>query len=202
MDFETALETQRLRLLRVIAGLVVLLGFLSVGPVSRGFSVWVCGFVASVLSRAETAARYLVIAHAYRIVAHSGFDVERSQISESFAPVFVAEDAEDSPAECQQRLKVLRAVLMDLPRHALRLLRRIEKQSRRAMGAGQPLPRFDVHLSALLCAWRLAGTRIERPPDDGLSASSSLLPPPGIPAGGVGGWCWKNERSGFRACCL
>ena len=164
MDIERALETQRLRLLRVIAGLVVLLGFLSVGPVSRGFSVWVCGFVGPVLARAEAAARYLVIAHAYRMAGRSGFDLDRRQISESFAGAFVTDDPDVSLLECQRRLKALRAVLMDLPLHALRLLRRIEKQRRRAMRADQASPDMDADISESLCQWRLAGNRIERPP--------------------------------------
>jgi len=164
VDFERTMETQRLRLLRLVAGLIVWLGFLSVGPVSRGFSEWACGFVGSVLSRAETAARYLVIAQAHQMAARIGFDGDRRQISESFAGAFVTDDPDVSLLECQRRLKALRAVLMDLPLHALRLLRRIEKQRRRAMRADQASPDMDADISESLCQWRLAGNRIERPP--------------------------------------
>ena len=38
VDFEQALETQRHRLLRIIAGLVVLVGCLAVGPVSVSYT--------------------------------------------------------------------------------------------------------------------------------------------------------------------
>jgi len=132
VDIERALETQRLRLLRMVAGLVVLVGFLSAHPVSRGFSIWTCRFVGSILSRAEAAARYLVIAQA-------------------------------------RMLKALRAILMDLPRHALRLLRRIEKQSR--VDTHQPSPYPDTRLSTSCHDWRLAGNRIDRPPDHSHPAS-------------------------------
>jgi len=181
VDFETALETQRLRLLRLVAGLIVLLGVLSVGPVSRGFSSWTCHFVGSILSRAEAAARYLVIAHAHRMVARSGLDVERSQISGTLASSFAADDAVVSVSECLRRLTVLRGVLMDLPRAALRLLRRIEKQGRRAMQTHRPPFCADTDFSASLRDWRLAGTRIERPPDQDtpVMIPCNLPPEPG-----------------------
>ena len=174
MDLERTLETQRLRLLRLVAGLVVLVGVLSVGPVSRVFSVLICRYVGSVLSRAEEAARYLVIAHAYRVVARSGFDVDRSLISESLDRAVSADCADVSLPACRRRLKVLRAVLADLPRHALRLLCRIEKQNRRTMRVDHSSPCPNARLSASLCQWRLAGNRIERPPDKNPLVSLSL----------------------------
>lgn len=164
MDIERALETQRLRLLRMVAGLVVLVGFLSAHPVSRGFSIWTCRFVGSILSRAEAAARYLVIAQARMMDARNGIDVS---FSESLA--LVTDDADVSPTEYQRRLKALRAILMDLPRHALRLLRRIEKQSR--VDTHQPSPYPDTRLSTSCHDWRLAGNRIDRPPDHSHPAS-------------------------------
>ena len=184
MDFERTIETQRLRLLRLVAGLVVLVGFLSVGPVSRRFSIWTCRYVGSVLSRAETAARYLVIAQAHRMVADSGFDVDRRQISDCLTHAFVADEASVSVSACKRRLKVLRAVLTNVPHHALRLLRRIEKWSRRAMGVERASPCPDARLSASLCERRLAGIRIERPPDRDLPVSHLTQPPPGYRAGG------------------
>jgi len=164
VDFERTLETQRLRLLRLVAGLVLLIGFLSVGPVSRGFSVAICRYVGSVLSRAEMAARYLVIAQAHRMVALGAFQGQRSQISESLAHAFVKTHADVSPSECQRRLKALRALLLDLPSHALRLLRRIEKQNRRKGRTDLPSPHPETPLFASLFNWRLAENRIERPP--------------------------------------
>jgi len=187
VDFEQAIETQRLRLLRIVAGLIILLGVLSLGPVSRGFSVWTCRFVESILSRAEAAARYLIIAHAYQMIARSGMDLNRKQISESLAREFATDGADVSLSECQRRLKVLRAVLKDLPRAALRLLRLIEKQSRRAMSTDQPSRFPHSRLSTSLHDWRLAGMRIERLPDIGLRKLLLFLPPCGIRAGGVDG---------------
>jgi len=129
VDFERTLETQRLRLLRLVAGLVLLIGFLSVGPVSRGFSVAICRYVGSVLSRAEMAARYLVIAQAHRMVALGAFQGQRSQISESLAHAFVKTHADVSPSECQRRLKALRALLLDLPARDARIcLRRTRRR--------------------------------------------------------------------------
>ena len=164
MDFEQAIETQRLRLLRLVAGLIVLLGFLSVGPVARGFSVSVCRFVGSVLSRAEAAARYLVMAQAHSMVAQSGFHVRQSQLSACFERVFAADESDLSVAECQRRMRVLRAVLKDLPRSARSLLRQIAKHARRTGRVLPVSPRPEARLPAPLCAWRLAQARIERPP--------------------------------------
>jgi len=171
----------------MVAGLIVLLGVLSVGPVSRGFSDWACRFVGSILSRAEAAARYLVVAHAYRMIACSGVGTDANQISESLALAFAADDADVSLSACQTRLRVLRAVLMDVPRCASRLLRRIEKQARRAGRTRRPSAFVAPLLSTSLRDWRLAEMRIERPPDLGLLASLSLYPPPGNRAGGESG---------------
>jgi len=161
VDMERAIETQRLRLLRLVAGLFVALGFLSVGPVSRGFLVWVCGFVDSVLSRAEVAARYLMIAQAKQM----GGEVDRGRLSEIFTHDFDRPETGISVADCRARLRALKAVLTDLPRHALRLLRRITNQSQREVSADQPLPRPGEWLIERLQNWRLARIRIERPPD-------------------------------------
>ena len=164
MDFQQALEIQRFRLLRLVAGLAVLLGVLSVGPVSRCFSVSICRFVGSVLSRAETAARYLVIAQARSMVARSGIEVDQREIFACLDRVLIQDDDDVSLSDCQRRLNGLRAVLRDLRRSALRLLRWIEKQNRRTLQTRQPSP-CTAHLSASLRDWKLATVRIERPPD-------------------------------------
>lgn len=189
MGFERALDIQRLRLLRIIAGLVLLLGFLSVGPVSRGFSVWACGFVGSVLARAEAAARYLVIAHAYRLAARGGFDVDRKQLAACAARVSIA-DADVSLADCQRRLRVLRMVLKDLPRAALRLLRQIVKQARRTGAERAFLPAPEVRLLGSPCDWRLARTRIDRPPDRVVTTLADTSTSPRKP----GGRRWRLAR--------
>ena len=170
MDREQAIETQRRRLLRLVAGLIAAVGFLSVGPVSRSFSVWACGFVGSILSRTEAAVRYLVIAEARGMMAGRGVAFDCSSFTESLSRASDEPEAHPSFADCRARLRALQAVLTDLPRHALRLVRRIEKQNRRAVCADRPLSRPDALLSAFLCTWRLAENRTERPPDKVLMA--------------------------------
>ena len=187
MDFERTLEAQRLKLLRIVAGLFVVVGVLSVGPVSRGFSVWVCGFVGSILSRAEAAARCLVFARASSMIAGSGIELDRSRLLESFAHAFVESETEVSLPDCRVRLKDLYAVLTDLPRHAVRLIRRARKHMRRTIRVDQFLPRWDRNHPAPLCVWNLTKTRIERPPDKGLAIYELMQPPPGYRAGGASG---------------
>ena len=162
---ERTIETQRLRLLRLVAGLFVVVGFLSVGPVSRSFSLWARGFIGPILSRAEAAVGYLVIAQARRMAARTGDTADRSRFSVSVAPEFASCERDFSLWDARGRLKVLQAVLTDLPRYALRLLRRIEKQRARGAGASRSVPRPGAHFSALLCDGLLARNRIERPPD-------------------------------------
>jgi len=86
VDIERILETQRLRLLRIVAGLVVVAGVLTVGPVSRRFWEWTLGFVGVILMRAEAAAKYMLITQACLILDRCGLDVKRSQITVSLAP--------------------------------------------------------------------------------------------------------------------
>ena len=188
MDFERSLETQRLRLLRILAGLVVVVGFLSVGPVSRGFSIWACGFVGSILARAEMAARYLVVAQARSLLTCNGAKLDRSLLSDHLARVAATDNADVSLSDCRKRLNVLRAVLMDLPRHAARLIRRIEKHMRRALGTVRVSHFSEPCVSTSLDEWHLPTIRIERPPDKGLSVLSPVSPPLGTPAGGENGW--------------
>ena len=151
MDCERTLEAQRLKLLRIVAGLFVVVGVLSVGPVSRGFSIWVCGFVGSILSRAEAAARCLVFARASSMIAGSGIELDRSRLSESLARAFVANEAGVSLSDCRVRLKELSAVLTNLPGHAVRLIRRAQKHMRRTIRIDQLLPRLDRNHPAPLC---------------------------------------------------
>ncbi len=185
MDIEQTLETQRHRLLRIVAGLVVLVGVLAVGPVSRRFSDWTLGFVGSVLSRAEAAARYLLITQACLIISRNGLDLDRRRIPEFLAPVVIVDDdgTDISLTNCQGRLRALRAVLMDLPRYAGRLLRRMEKQVRRTTSGDQASPRPEQNQSALLGRWRLAAKRVERPPDKVRCGSAVCFPSPRHPGG-------------------
>ncbi len=170
MDIERTLETQRLKLLRIVAGLVLIVGVLAVGPVSRRFSDWTLGFVGALLPRIEAASRYMVITQACLMVDHCGLDVDRSQISMPIAPEWGADDADLSLAACRQRLRALRAVLSNVPRHALRLLRQIAKQNQRITNACQTF--FNPCRSASISEWRQAERRIERPPDKSVASWS------------------------------
>jgi len=178
VDFERTLETQRHRLLRIVAGLVLVVGVLAVGPVSRRFSDWTLGFVGSILSRAEAAAKYLIIAQARLMMSRGELEIDEGRIFERLARITITDETDITRPECERRLKILRAVLLDLPRHAARLLHRIEKQMCRASSAVRqsyiPKPQF----SASLDDWQLAESRVERPPDKGLPASPFILPPP------------------------
>ncbi len=178
MDFERAIETQRLKLLRLVAGLVVLVGVLSLGPISRGFSISVCGFLGAMLSRAETAAQYLVIAQARLMDSRSGPAIGQSRLSESLAHAFPAEEKDVSLSDCRERLKALLAVLTHLPRHAARLIRRIEKQMRGIIPPRRLSPRLEKHPSPALRDRQLSGPRIERPPDKSLPVSPFPHLPP------------------------
>ena len=196
MDYERAIETQRLKLLRIVAGLDVLVGFLSLGPVSRGFSISVCGFVGAMLSRAETAARYLVIAQARSMEFRGGMITDRNRFSDSLAHGFFADEADVSLSDCRQRLQALCAVLTNLPCHAARLIRRIEKQMRGVTHACQLSYRFDTRQCPVLHDWRLARTRIERPPDKGLARIVVIHGPlPDCRAGGEGACRARLKRS-------
>jgi len=177
VDIEQTLETQRLRLLRIVTGLFLLVEVLAVGPVSRRFSDWTFGFVGSVLSRSEAATRYLLITQTCLMVDSCGLGVTRSQITLSRLPEWDFDDVSVALPDFRQRLRALRAALLNLPRHALRVLRRIAKQMRRTPDKEPP----HVHLcvTAPLSRWRQVPNRIERPPDKHkLDALRLLSPPP------------------------
>ncbi len=178
MDIERTLETQRLKLLRMVAGLVVSLGFMALGPVSRGFSNWVARYVGSILSRAELAVRFMLITQACLMVARRGMDIDRRQISAFLDPVLWTGETELSLSECHARLRAVRGVLLDLPRHAMRLLRRIKKRLRRGECSDPISPCPSHGLSISFSGWRLAENRIERPPDKSCRHLWSLNLPP------------------------
>ena len=177
MDIERTLETQRLKLLRIVAGLWVVVGVLAIGPVSRRFFDWTLGFVGSILLRAEAAAKYQVIAQMRLIVSRSGMPIDQGRIFERLARIAVEDETDLSLSECRWRLKRLRAVLMDIPHYAARLLRRIEKQMRRASSTTRLGPVPTLYLSALFSDWELADLRIERPPERDVM---SLRSPPNL----------------------
>ena len=183
VDFQQAIETQRLRLLRILAGLAVLLGVLAVGPVSRGFSDAVCRFVGSLLSRAELAARNLVIAEAGLIATRTNSDVERARLFDVPLPAIAREEGDCALLDLRARLVAVRRMLHDLPRYGLRLLRRAEKRIREIshIASSAPCPEDRTALDA----WRLAEIRVERPPDKG-RPTPVFITSPRQRAGGIG----------------
>ena len=187
MDIERTLETQRFKLLRIIAGLAVVLEVLALAPVSRWFSEWTLGIVGSFLSRAEAAARCLLLTRVYLIARQNDLEIDREQIADALDAALIVDGPDISLAECRHRLKRLRAVLMDLPRHALRLLHRIAKRCRRNTRSDRTFSRPDLRPSTPLRAWRQAALRVERPPDKGRFTAPFFSPLPGCRAGGAGG---------------
>ena len=158
MDIETALETQRFRLLRLLAGLVFALKFVSFAPAGSMMPHWVRRYVSSVLVRAEFAAQCLVFACA-RVL----FGRRAVEAAVGSAPALrpFEDFTEDglSTALLLRRIAALQTVLRDLPRYARRLVQRCLKT--------RPAPaRYEMPSAGKFpapCA--AADTRIDRPPD-------------------------------------
>ena len=129
MDMERALETQRQRLLRILAGLVLLLVLMSRFPAVSRLPEWVRASVLSVLIRAELAAHHLVIATASLQLREQS---SVSLVGLRFQPLLVKASPRDDDCAEQllRRIMSLRAVLSDLPKQAERLLRRLIKRRR------------------------------------------------------------------------
>ena len=104
-------------------------------------------------------------------------DLDQSRLSELLDCAFELDETDVSLSDCRKRLNALRGVLVDLPRHAARLIRRIQKHMRRAIRAGRILPRVEQRALEVFCAWRLGDNRIERPPDKAGFSALLFLPP-------------------------
>ena len=151
---ERALETQRLALLRVLAGLAMALRLVSFAPVVSMLPRWVRLHVSSVLMRSEVASQSLVYVAACVYFGHRGdWPGMPTQVEA------VPEDGFSSEV-LLRRIAALRAVLQDLPRYAKRLMTR-RKETRETTYREWPplnvemLPPPPFPLQA----------RIERPPD-------------------------------------
>jgi len=165
LTIEQGIKTQRLKLLRMIAGLLSVVVFVSLVPFSCECRRWVRGMVFSVLSRAECAAQNLVIAQAAVIARQCGLRVDFERVlrgATSQSPEgLVSEMDVPSLRALRLRLVALRAVLLNLPRCAKRLLRRAMR-GRSGKTSTPPPPAIDA---LMLCDWCLEGGRIDRPPD-------------------------------------
>ncbi len=162
---ERALEVQRHRLLRVLAGLVLAVGFLSAGPVSHAFSRWAREGLSSVLSRAELAAQYLVVVHARLIAERSGESLDLQKMIDIAHSNCARVGSEHSVCGLRRRLWAVQTLLNDLPRRGQRLLRQIERMLRRAVSGALCLSCPETQEPSINGAARIALARIERPPD-------------------------------------
>jgi len=161
VDIERALETQRVELLRLLAGLVVALGLVGFAPAVSLLPRWVRSYVASLLVRVDSAVHSLVI------VAACGLLRQQSLVSSSglsFPPLMraVSTDGALSSAELLHRIRQLQAVLEDLPRYAKRLIARMMKSKAEPR---EPLVYGESVSGALVAAEAPLAARIERPPD-------------------------------------
>ena len=190
MDIERYITTRRLRLLRLTAWMLLALGFVLSAPFSNACRLRLREFVFSILTKAEAAAQLLVIVQARAVARRSGLSVDftRSLQAVDVTMTDALFSHEDLPtlSMLRRRLRVLRAVLENLPRHSLRLLRRmIGKNSDHKSHADNPLR----SRGGSRCAWRLVLRRVERPPDKAvLPALPRLIPPLRTRTGGARGW--------------
>lgn len=168
MDVQAAIETQRLRLLRLLAGMLAVVAFVSAAPISRGFSRWVVEGVAAILPRAELAAQYLLFAQAGARAARANGPVDRRRLLDHALRDRPGDGNRITLSSLRHRLEVLRALLEDLPGFGLRLLRRVRKAMLRGSRPHHPHPCAKADMTMPLDAWRLAGARIDRPPDKAL----------------------------------
>ena len=147
-------------------------GFLSLAPLSQSFSCRARDVLALVLSRAELAARYLVVVQA-RVLAERSVDCERL-----IALSNRAVDSDTSVSGLWRRVRALRSVLNNLPRQGRRLLRRIERAMRCVGDAVHPVPRPETQRPRTENARQVTPARIERPPDKAAFLSDGFPLPP------------------------
>lgn len=164
---ERALETQRLKLLRLLAGWLSVVAWVSVAPFVGELPRWVRAFLASLVIRAEMAAQNLVFVSACLLAREKpGRFVRRGLGPISDVEHGVGCDDVPSTRELLRRMHALLTVLEDLSLYGRRLLQRRVPRRRAVRGGvtrkrmaqrrvGRRSPRFE----------RCLIPRIERPPD-------------------------------------
>ena len=180
MDLERSLETQRVKLLRLMAGWVAVLGVLTFGPVALPAPRWVRACFDAVLTRAELATQFLVRASA---LMHGA---DGLMVSPLVACARKQQDADVPSAQVLfARMEALRDVLTNLPRYARRLLR-VRKQAGEAFDFTEPsrVAPARVRFAGRHADW--TAPRIERPPDKSLSFDDWLCAHVRFRTGGVG----------------
>lgn len=171
MNMERALETQRLKLLRLLAGLVVVLRFVSVAPAVSMLPQWVRSRVASLLARIESAANSLVIVAACQILRAQGV---RSLNGVSFPYSQGSASPVDGPSNeaLLRRIKRLKALLEDLPRHARRMIARMMKST---TDPEEPSEVREIRVAIFATVDTPIASRIERPPDKGWPVDATVM---------------------------
>ena len=205
MEMEQALETQRAKLLRLLAGWFSLLEWLSFGPFQIELPRWVRVFFADLVIRAEFAAQSLIVVSA-RLSAKNSLDGSSPTVHALQPLAKVVESADDVPstATLLQRIKALRAALENLPHQRVRPLRH---RTKRQVASCRCKPNdpfvaegWGLHDLALV------RPRIERPPDRQVHsalAKRHLIASPRIRAEAVGAYAASIgrlfEHASYRA---
>jgi len=159
VDLKRAIDTQRLRLLRLVTGWVALLGFWSVGPWAVPLPRWARSYFAALLIRAEGAAQNLLQASA-SMQAGSGF-VASAPIRH---PIGAGQGDAPSVPDLLRRMHALRETLENLHRRAWRLLR-VPAVSGAAFDWSKLLPPDKTPERWTMTDAVRARARVERPPD-------------------------------------
>lgn len=177
---ERALETRRIKLLRLLAGWFFLAGFVSRGAFVLPLPRDVRRFLDSLVIRAELAAQYLL----YASVRLRGGNAR--VIFGALPAPWSVRDVQDVPsveALCR-RMLALRDLLENLPREARRLVR---KHADRRAGRLPRAARTTRAATAPVIGHPARAPRAERPPDI-VGAMSRKFTSPRSRAGGEGGW--------------
>ena len=169
MAIEQGLENQRTKLLRLLAGWLVIAEWLPVAPFVGELPRWLRSFLGLLVTRAEFAAQSLVFVSA-RLQAQSGLGEWIGPQPDAFAVDetngWILDDV-PSTGVLLHRMKALRALLDDLPRAGRRLWRRCKKRQPSLLRVGAwsrdeewfPVARNGV------CRKKSFKRRLKRPPD-------------------------------------
>ena len=155
MDFERAMETQRLKLLRILTGLALVVVFVARIPAVSMMPRWVCAAVLAQLVRIESAINSLIIVAS---VAVCGYRGEALRLP---SPAHLDRSGRDVPiAGLLRKIARLQAILDDLPGHARRLMRRMTRSNTAEPEVILPVKHDGGLLQVVSPFYR----RIERPP--------------------------------------
>ena len=168
MDFERAIETERVRLLRLLTWWLALVGVLSGGPFQVPLPRWVCGFLDTLLPRAELAAQCLLTASTcLHRAGNPVVSIDTPKPIASRAP-----DDVPSSTALLRRMTVLRDLLENLSRYALRQSAQRQKSS----PFDWTRRNFDIDERAASMHRPWFAPRLARPPDIGCGDDPRINP--------------------------